>query len=64
MTRIIIETSNQAVRISTNGDGYCSSHLVNTRRGIDHPDVVCVNGKNHSTEAGARRWAAKQLAKA
>ena len=64
MTRITIEADNQAVQISKIGDGFYSMHLVNTRRGVTHPDTVVVNGKAHSTEAGARRWAAKQLAKA
>ena len=64
MTRIIIEKNNRAVTIAKNGDGFYSLLLINTQHGVEHWDAQVVNGKAHSTEAGARRWAAKQLAKA
>ena len=59
---IEIKHENQGARITENAGGFYSLHVVNARKGFDHPDAVVVGGKSHSTLAGARRWAAKKLA--
>ena len=59
MGEIEIKKANRGVRISRQGDGFYSIYAVNTRNGFD--DCTVIRGKFHSTETGARKWAAKQL---
>lgn len=56
MTRSIISNGSRSVLISPNNGGYFSILRVNNGETV-------VQGKSHSTEKGARKWAASVLAK-
>lgn len=56
-----ITQGNYAVVINRQDGGFFSNLYVNARNGIDGADITALRA-THKTEAGARRWAAKQLA--
>lgn len=60
MTQRIITNGNRAVVIN-NQDGHVWANLyVNARNGLDSADITPLRWTGKS-EAGAQRWAAKQL---
>jgi hypothetical protein len=56
-----ITNGNRAVVIRVQGDTVMAFLYVNARNGIEHADITSARWTG-STVAGAKRWAAKQLA--
>jgi hypothetical protein len=61
MTQQIITSGNRAVVINVQGERVWASVYVNARDGLDSADITTLRWTG-STVAGAKRWAAKQLA--
>lgn len=61
MNKQVITSGNKAVVINVQGDSVWANLYVNARNGIDSADITALRW-NGSTVAGAKRWAAKQLA--
>jgi hypothetical protein len=60
--KIILTAGNRAVIINRHSEGgFWSNLYVNARDGIANASITALRS-THNTEAGARRWAAKQLA--
>ena len=60
--KITLTVGNRAVVINQHADGgFWSNLYVNARDGIASASITSLRA-THATEAGARRWAAKQLA--
>lgn len=60
MNRIVITEGNQAVVIHGRDGSFWANLYVNARNGLADADITNISWRG-KTEAGARRWAAKQL---
>lgn len=57
----VVTSGNRAVVINTQGANVWANLYVNARNGFQHADITSLRWSGR-TVAGAKRWAAKQLA--